>query len=142
MLRRIKCFGVFQKGFFSSLSARSTGGFFSNIYFVNLVELQKVRLTKVWGSSMTGSPWNSQHSDLFMCQLGFRFFCPSTGSHAWTSALETGGFLYSPVYLAGSLLPFTHGSSELLIYQFCSAFHLLGQNDNFQAPYMLHWKLL
>lgn len=49
LLRRTKCFGVFRNSSFSPLAAGIVGGFFSDMYSENLVELLEVKLTKVQG---------------------------------------------------------------------------------------------
>lgn len=56
-LSRTESSGLFQNGYFSPFSARSTRELFSNIYCENLVELLEVKLAKVLAppTSMTGS---------------------------------------------------------------------------------------
>lgn len=53
---------IFQNRPLSPPPAGNRRGFFSNIYYVNLLELLETNLTILWGLPMTGSPevFNSQ----------------------------------------------------------------------------------
>lgn len=87
---------MFRNGLFTSAPARSTGGFFSDIHYENLVALQEVKLTQVclcvWGgrSPSVASLWSFCQWDLSKlslqqfvgCNWGFPIrFC----SFAWIS---------------------------------------------------------
>lgn len=118
MLRRTECSGVFQNGSFSPPPARSTRGFFSDIYCGNLVKLLEVNLTMFWGplydwitpEFLTFRVVHTEPSPI--CPLQFRFSYPGTGSGggfcARVSALVSCGSLYLLVHLStlgGSSLP-------------------------------------
>lgn len=93
MLRRTKCSGIFQNGYFPPPPG-STMGFFSSPHCENLVDLE-VNLQKCRGPSLPGPPGVSSSDfstePLAIHQLRFRFSCPSTGSLgdfcSWVSSL-------------------------------------------------------
>lgn len=86
MLRRIECLGVFQAGLFPSFSAGRTGNFSSAIHCENLVDLQEIKLKKLWGSPDDGVPLEFLSLSLVqteppvICQLQHRFSYPGTDS--------------------------------------------------------------
>ena len=122
---------------------------FYNIHCENLVELQEVKLTKVWWPPMTWLHWSFKLTDLFMLSL--------QQSKNYSSDFPTPALVpvevsahESPLgklwfFLCTSLsLQFDLTSrqieEELLIFSVCSDLYLLGRIDDFLTCWSGNWK--
>lgn len=150
-------FGVFQNLFFSSPSVRNTEGIFPWCLLWDPGWALEDKSYNTVGMPICLGPLELLIPrfvclvPLAVCQLQLRYCTPGTGcyggSHCWVSAWVSCDAPYLNVCLStlgGSDWPCVHSSLKdprrAIDFSACSAFCLLGQNGDFQAPYMQNQK--